>query len=335
MKELTSHIEFLLLENQYVIIPNLGGFVINREPAQVDSQGFILPPSLSFGFNSELKYNDGLLAESYMKINGFSFETSCKRIEDSVKTIKANFAEGKDVDFGKLGVLSFSNNHIVYTPKSTTILTHPEIWGYSKLNIGRLVDNHLEETTPSKKKVYLRQFAVYAGTAAVAALFLMTPINRDVLDKVQQSGFLINTTDSITHTISKGSNFIASNQFISAKIDSLKNNIEKKSIEIAKTKEDLKKKEVLRAKLVAETNKASYDRLYYIIIGGDTDRSVASRLLAKTKASGFNNASLIESDGRYRIYVATFHDKTEANKYLNRFRINNPEHGDAWLHSQR
>lgn len=63
MIELAQHIEALLLENDCVIVPGLGGFVAHYTPAmRVAEENTFLPPTRIIGFNPQLKMNDGLLS---------------------------------------------------------------------------------------------------------------------------------------------------------------------------------------------------------------------------------------------------------------------------------
>ena len=69
MIELAQHIEVLLLENDCVIVPGLGGFVAHYTPAmRVAEENVFLPPTRIIGFNPQLKMNDGLLVQSYMAV---------------------------------------------------------------------------------------------------------------------------------------------------------------------------------------------------------------------------------------------------------------------------
>ena len=68
MIELTKHIEILLLENDCVIVPGLGGFIAHHQPAHYEEdEGVFLPPTRTVGFNPQLTMNDGLLTQAYMQ----------------------------------------------------------------------------------------------------------------------------------------------------------------------------------------------------------------------------------------------------------------------------
>ncbi|MBD8389753.1 SPOR domain-containing protein [Dysgonomonas sp. BGC7] len=76
-------------------------------------------------------------------------------------------------------------------------------------------------------------------------------------------------------------------------------------------------------------------RSYYIVIGGESAENRASILLKKIQESDFPNAAIINSNDRFRIYVASFDDKQEAENYLKSFRSNNSKYTSAWLYSKK
>ena len=71
---LDKHIEVLLLSNDCVIVPGLGGFMTHHIPAQyyTDTQSF-LPPLRQLGFNANIQINDSLLAQSYIETYDISY----------------------------------------------------------------------------------------------------------------------------------------------------------------------------------------------------------------------------------------------------------------------
>lgn len=61
--DLSYHIEELLFSNDCVIIPTIGGFIVNYASASIDFvEQRLLPPQKVVSFNPKLVNNDGLLA---------------------------------------------------------------------------------------------------------------------------------------------------------------------------------------------------------------------------------------------------------------------------------
>ena len=85
MIELAQHIESLLLENDCVIVPNLGGFVAHYAPASyIKEENLFLPPTRIVGFNPQLRLNDGVLVQSYMSVHDTSFSDAARLVEKEV-----------------------------------------------------------------------------------------------------------------------------------------------------------------------------------------------------------------------------------------------------------
>jgi hypothetical protein len=89
MIELTKHIEILLLENDCVIVPGLGGFIAHHQPARYEEdEGVFLPPTRTVGFNPQLTMNDGLLTQAYMQTYHTDFPDASRKIAQKVNELK-------------------------------------------------------------------------------------------------------------------------------------------------------------------------------------------------------------------------------------------------------
>jgi len=170
--------------------------------------------------------------------------------------------------------------------------------------------------------------------AAVALLLVSIQSTPDLFDKVQQSGIFpvsreLNTTNKVTENIpvteSKTDipdSFIESGKSVNQQVDDSE---EIASDELPET----------TAKEIVADIPSKPAKTYYVIIGGDTNRANANRLLSAAVTKGFKEAGIVSAPERHRIYVASFSDKDEANDYLDSFRKSYPAHGDAWLFTKR
>jgi nucleoid DNA-binding protein len=133
MNELISHIEFLLHEHNCVIIPGFGGFVVNTIPSRRDGIATFLAPACELVFNRDLTYNDGLLAESYIKSDHLMFEAAMQRIERAVEELKNQLREQRHVKLGKLGSFTMSDEkRFIYTPAN---FVRPALFGLTKATL--------------------------------------------------------------------------------------------------------------------------------------------------------------------------------------------------------
>lgn len=87
--EFARHIEILLLDNDCVIIPGLGGFVAHHISARYDEDdGLFLPPYRTLGFNPQLTLNDSLLAQSYADAYDISFLKRSTALSSKLKNLR-------------------------------------------------------------------------------------------------------------------------------------------------------------------------------------------------------------------------------------------------------
>lgn len=106
MNNLFSHIEYLLLRHDCVIVPGLGAFIANMQPAHIDMElGKIIPPHRELMFNQAVKIDDGLLASSYSRKYGISFQEARQVLARNVNSLLDELHGSGNVECGKLGSL--------------------------------------------------------------------------------------------------------------------------------------------------------------------------------------------------------------------------------------
>ena len=128
--ELRRHIEILLLRNDCVIVPNLGGFMAHHLPSRFDeSDQMFIPPLRTLGFNAKLTMSDSLLAQSYMDAYDLSYPEAVKRIEHEVSLLKEKIEREGSCELTDLGVLKVNaNGRYEFEPCQSGILS-PALYG--------------------------------------------------------------------------------------------------------------------------------------------------------------------------------------------------------------
>lgn len=107
MQQVTQHIVKLLYKHNCVVVPGLGGFVANYQPAKVHPTSFIFnSPSKSVAFNVHLSTNDGLLADAIAQEDGISRSAAEAQILHFVDMIRTALAEQKPVKLAGIGRLT-------------------------------------------------------------------------------------------------------------------------------------------------------------------------------------------------------------------------------------
>ena len=102
VENLFQHIERLLAYHDYVIVPELGGFVVQNESAVVLPDR-ILPPRATVGFNSLMHHADGLLALEMARAEGITYRQAVELVQREVASIKQKFNKDDFFKFGNIG----------------------------------------------------------------------------------------------------------------------------------------------------------------------------------------------------------------------------------------
>ncbi len=200
MIELNRHIEYLLLENDCVIVPELGGFIAHYEPARyIKEENLYLPPIRTIGFNPQLKLNDGMLAHSYMQVYHTDYRDANRMIAQAVAELKEILYREGYAEMHGIGALHYTlRGTYEFRPNEDGALS-PSLYGLNALSIRRLAElpRRDEPKTatlhPRRRKVdtarILRLTRQWAGNAAAVAaavilfFFLSVPVENTYVDK--------------------------------------------------------------------------------------------------------------------------------------------------------
>ena len=204
--ELERHIEILLLSNDCVIVPELGGFMAHHVDARYDeTDGTFLPPLRTLGFNPRLTMNDSLLVQSYIEAYDISYPEALRRIETEVAEIRQHLETAGSYELNDIGMLRLNQDgNLEFEPCEAGILT-PYLYGLSSFEMTPLVSEVPEEaettdeqdttkvpeeSTITIKMSWLRN-AVAAAAAIIAFFMVSTPISDsgNTLE-MQQSAFI-------------------------------------------------------------------------------------------------------------------------------------------------
>ena len=181
MEEFFSLILNLLRQHACVIVPGLGGFVVNEESAvcTVDGGNFV-PPMRQVYFNQLLSHNDGLLVQEYMKKN-MTFEEADEKVKQVVEEIKKEIRDKKSVPVGDWGVFSLSGKKLTFS-QTRSILEDRKTFGLSEFYFPPLISEKKEKEEskiavhPETKKISSFRSIAVGAVAAVALLMIFQPL---------------------------------------------------------------------------------------------------------------------------------------------------------------
>ncbi len=309
MQKLISNIEYLLLRHDCVIIPNYGGFVANRVGAKV-SERYVMPSSRILLFNPLLTYNDGLLAQEYMRRDKISFAQAMSEIENAVSQIDLLIKEKGNACFGKLGMFSLdANGEVIFTYNKNADIDTCSYGAKNLLFAPIKQDAHFEV-----KKV-----------VAVAAIFLLLLLPFNIIKSPKQSydaSFVpkFEQIQSLPKPVVDTLVQDSVSEFASTDIEVVQDSLI--SVENALAEE---------VSLVENVEKSQEKSIYHIIIASLPSLSKANQYLKEISVYDFENAQIVKADNRYRISVATFDSNAEAESFVTNFAANCQEFSEAWV----
>ena len=182
--ELERHIEILLLSNDCVIVPNLGGFVAHNIEARYEEQEqLFLPPLRTLGFNPQLTINDSLLVQSYIEAYDISYPVALQRIEGEVEELKQHLQNEGSYELNDIGILALNDDgNYVFTPCEAGILT-PTLYGLSSVEMARLD----VQSQPTDVPATAKDEATHARIVDMSSLTPETELDADDLDESEEN----------------------------------------------------------------------------------------------------------------------------------------------------
>ena len=338
---LERHIETLLLTNDCVIVPGLGGFVANHREARFDNNdNMFIPPYRTLGFNPKLSVNDSLLAQSYTETYDISYPEACNRIENEVclnndGNIEFTPCEAGIVTPDLYSLSSFEMRKLkeMVQPENcesdkTEILYFPSIDNNTQRNEnshGDIGNNGITNKNEKKKEARISASAIrnfIAAAAAVVLFFLLgTPVNEN------SSTIKTSALDNgiVQELINNGYNVVR--------------NDKKKIVEPQKessTKNEVKKqaKENTDIKLaVAKPQNSDVKSQYFcIVLASRVSQKNANAFTQQLQKQGFNASVLQEKGKSIKVVYGNYATKNDAYNALNDLQGNEHFYG-AWIYT--
>lgn len=319
MIELNRHIEILLLSNDCVIVPDLGGFMAHHVDARYDEQEHLfLPPLRTLGFNPQLKMNDSLLVQSYIEAYDISYPEAYRRIQSEVAELRQHLETEGMFELNGIGVLSINEEgNLLFEPCEAGILT-PQLYGLSSfemmprqvkgLTISKKVPELKDENTITIKMSWLRNIAA-AAAAAVAFLMITSPIsNSQMPTTVQQSAFL-----SISHA-----------QQDAQAPDTAEATQQQEAIEEAPIADQAEEQQT------AEQVTSEAATRYCIVLASQVSQRNAEDFIARLSKKGFDKAYIIDTKFR-RVVYGSYATEEEASSQLRSLRSQSSIFSESWV----
>lgn len=352
MIEVAQIIEHLLLQNDCVIVPGLGGFVAQDcEACYVKEENIFLPPYRSVSFNPRLAMNDGLFITEFAMLNGLNYADARNAINNEVAHIRHTITKYGKFAIPGVGTLEASETgNYEFTPLICGI-DSAEHFGLDSLYIPTIkkmtkavpaveVNTTEEETvTVNIRKNVVRYVATIAAAVAIFFICLLpfSGIDRNVSEaNMFQSVWAFITNGSTTAPSCTSDFEITSPRASSAKgkskgsatgIDAdnhgTMNATAKAPKEAAKAK-----KETSAAKKEAAENA---HKPYAIILASAIPYEGAERMVSNLKRAGLKDARIVDDRNMLRVVYGHYANSAEAHQALREGRALNSAFDHGWI----
>lgn len=357
MKDLIQHLENLLPEHDCVVVPGLGGFVQNEVTARIKPGARLFyPASKEIGFNPRLKFNDGLLAQSYQEADNLSFEQANAAIQHAVQEIQEKLEAGKFIRLGRTGTLFMIEQQLIFRPDHHNHF-YPEAYGLTPFTFPLLNKPEeagsepipaapVEQEAPvvhakaeSKARVTRDEFIhirfsksrvrqlIAATTVFLFLILFAKPAGKPSGN--QEAGMLHNYL-----SLSKSSG-IESAPAEQVALPSVENPQPSDSAPRASVPtpgiqmDQTSKKPTVEATAPAEHS-------FYIIVSAFVQRASAKRWMNEHEGEDIlKEAGIVVGKGHARVYVKSFSNEADANEFLNEFTSKHSEYASAWVYSSK
>lgn len=335
MLRLITHIERLLLAQDCVLVPGLGGFVLQVVNAAYNAEEEVfVPMQKEIVFNTTLQHNDGLLSESYMQTYGVDYREAQRMVEGDIETLKTRLYADGEVSLGFLGCFRVgAEGKLIFVPDNTAIRS---VYSYGLVSFhlpkletvaAKAIPQSSEEKNTSRHKdvfyipISRRLIRTVAGMVAAISLFLLvsTPV-KEVNPATYKASFVPTEIVSYAPTVSAKPETPKMKTSTDAPAPSPKVEV----TEVSKPETPAAKKEAPK----------SNRKMYHIVIASFPNQEQADDYLKGVDKAAYAHANVIERNGKYRIYADRFDNREDAESYLQTVR-KDQKYKDAWLFISR
>ena len=358
--ELERHIEILLLNNDCVIVPDLGGFMAHYSEAHYDDRDqMFLPPMRTLGFNPALKMNDSLLAQSYIEAYDISYPEAILRIEDEVSELRQHIENEGSYELNDLGILKMNEyGNYEFEPCEAGILT-PTLYGLSTVEMEPLVnmtssfveaktrpikvesilENDAKETVHEEKAQEVEMSSSYYKDDNDDKVHIPVSVLRNIMAAaIAIFGFFL-----ISTPLNNGSSKEVS--MLNFDTETLTRILPKATIQGNAEVKGMKASEVHNDAVVKYDNETtdninkeivSVERektvaYYTLVLASQVSKKNASLYVEKLHKAGFNEAKIFTSHSSTRVIFNRYKTEAEAYNALREMREYTEFH-EAWVY---
>lgn len=341
MNTVIRHTECLITAHDCVVFPGLGAVIAQYHNAAFED-GRITAPYRSFMFNTALSHNDGLLISSVSRAEEISYELAERKVKAEIEAMRTQLESEGELSLGRIGRLECENGVIGFYPYehglfSPTLASLPTL---ELKNIGELVaesaadeEVHAEEyRTHNSRWIRLGRIAASVAVALSLGFVLSTPLKYDPDTQMASLAPAVHkstpkTVEQSKLTVKLPSLTSENKEVSGAGIKKEEDVVASRGTKVAEsTPAEVKADVVKEAAVKPVTVKQTAGRYVYVV-ASLASRSEAEKFISRSSASGL---SILEKDGRFRVYALSGNNSAELQKQARELGLDTKYQG-AWV----
>lgn len=182
--EQLGHIILRTLESKrFVVLPNVGAFLLRKVPARINAvQDRIDPPKEIIRFNVSILEDEGLLTSAISKHLGLPIEQARMQMTDSVSRIRFELTKDAEANLGALGSLVLKSDKTLMFQEHPDHHIWPDHFGLPSLQLHELPQSKkavLKQLMPKTQGIPVGRIAAYAASLALVVTLGIIPLSNE------------------------------------------------------------------------------------------------------------------------------------------------------------
>ncbi len=297
VEKIYEHIEKLLGRNDYVVVPGLGGFVLQQQSAAIIDNKLIAPRK-TIAFNALMHHADGLLVIEIARTERISYRIAQELLQVEIKLFKKQLQVSGSFEFGNFGVFNLTDEgNYVFIPNTKA--------AFIPSNIGvvdlQLNDYTKQQLVPIKHKS-LSTKSILRYAAVFALLISLMFVSEQHPDRSRTQSAAIVSLSKLTTVAKTLTDTIA----------------------IADTTSQ-------QAPQPTKDEMTINTKAYHVVVASMPTQQSAEDYCKQLNELNFPAAKVLEPVKTYRVAIKSFTDKEEAIRYMENLRTTDERFSTAWV----
>lgn len=355
MNELSTHIEYLLLNHDCVVVPQFGAFMAMASSAsRSDEEGLFFPPLRRVRFNADVTTDDGLLVTSIATAHGFNESSAKRHVQTLVLSLRQQLLADGQIDFGSIGIFTQDEDgHLEFSACQAGAVS-PELYGLDAFVIPKVTTINkgtrarksrlplLRQDSDSHITIHISRRALRQALTTAAAVMLCVMLSVPLRNSTNDSQLAALTTPSMTISHAEEQPVA-----VIAPVEATEQHVAVQAEAEQPKAEQPKKEQPKPEQPKAEQPKASADKnptaepvqpsetsaptAFAVVLASATSDANARSFVKELQDIGYTNARIYDNGRLKRVILDGYATEAEALNAKHELQWNYEGFDDAWL----